>query len=933
MELAGTQTPEKFASPEHELAYLRGQVAERERELAARGAEVKREDVISDKIKDYHYAPAREVLDQNYRMPKPFAEALALNLSPETHDVKMSELLALLKEKGIKNTLVIVEAMNDPHVEDDFHRFLVQYIKKGYDVPGLKARSELFNSLAMTLYEISLPGAQQGEKERSLKELISAMEQFYAGMLSVQDKSDPDRFFSLEIANPNHSEEFIFFVSVPDTKKDLFEKQALSLFQHAKIREVPDDYNIFNEQGVTVGAVAELGKHPIFPIKTYEQFDHDPLNVILNSFSKIDKDGEGAALQVVFRPASGKYLDTYKNSLTQIQKGVPVKEAIPKTFAGEIFSGIKDIFFGQSPADKKKAEEEQQKKGPKPIDQLAVDNIINKISSPICDINIRILTSANTASEAEKMLSDIQSSFNQFENTNGNKINFKALTGKKLQELERDFSFRTFSSSYLLPLNFKELTTLFHFPNSTVSSSPQLRQSKAGQAAAPVDLPQMGTLLGVNRFRNIDTKVYMTKEDRLRHFYTIGQTGTGKSTLLKNMIAQDIMQGEGVCMIDPHGVDILDILSIIPPERYEDVIYFDPSYTPRPMGLNMLEYDRRYPEQKTFVVNELLSIFNKLFDMKVAGGPMFEQYFRNAVMLVIEDPDTGSTLLDVSRVLANKQFRELKLSRCTNPIVIQFWREVAEKAGGEASLANIVPYITSKFDVFLSNDIMRPIIAQEHSTFNFREIMDNKKILLVNLAKGRLGDINANLIGLILVGKILMAALSRADSLDKNPPPFYLYIDEFQNITTDSIATILSEARKYKLSLNVAHQFIAQLDQKIKDAVFGNIGSIATFRIGAEDATYLEKQFAPVFTAQDIINIENRNAYLKILVNGRPVKPFNIETLPPPQGEHDNIDNLKELSYLKFGKERMIVEAAIMEKYKKQPAVEQAKPALAKAIS
>jgi hypothetical protein len=912
MELSGGHMPEKFSSPQEELAYLREQVAQRERELMARGAEINKEEVISDKVRDYQYEPSQQVLHQSYQVPKSSLESLALNLAPEEHDIKMSELLTVLREKGIKNALALVDTMADAHVEDDFHRFLVQFIKKGYDVPGLKPRSEIFNSLAMTLYEVALPNGPQGEREKNLKELISAMEQFYSGMISVKDKNDPERFFSLEIANPNHSEEFIFYVSVPDTKKDLFEKQALSLFPNAKIREVPDDYNIFNEVGLTVGSVAELVKHPIFPLKTYEQFDHDPLNVILNTFSKIAKDGEGAALQIVFRPAAKDYLYEYKHALDQIQKGESVKDSLPKTITGEIFSGFKDALFGSS--EKKKKEEE-----PKVVDQIAVENIKNKISSPVCEINLRVIASGRSEMEAEKILSEIESSFNQFENTTGNSIRFRRLAKGKLQALTRDFSFRSFSSSHVLPLNIKELTTLFHFPNSTNSSSPQLRQSKAGVAAAPVDLPQMGTLLGVNRFRNIETKVFMTKEDRLRHFYTIGQTGTGKSTLLKNMIAQDILQGEGVCMIDPHGVDIVDILSIIPQERYEDLIYFDPSYTPRPMALNMLEYDRRYPEQKTFVVNEMLSIFNKLFDMKVAGGPMFEQYFRNAVMLVIEDPDTGATLLDVSRVLANKQFRELKLSHCNNPIVVQFWREVAEKAGGEASLANIVPYITSKFDVFLSNDIMRPVVSQEHSTFNFREIMDKKKILLVNLSKGRLGDINANLIGLILVGKILMAALSRADALSQDLPPFYLYIDEFQNITTDSIATILSEARKYKLSLNVAHQFIAQLDEKIKDAVFGNIGSLAAFRIGTDDAEYLEKQFAPVFTAQDIINVDNRNAYVKLLVNGRPVKPFNIETLPPPKGRPENAEALKELSYLKYGQERSIVEADIMEKYRKAP--------------
>jgi len=298
-------------------------------------------------------------------------------------------------------------------------------------------------------------------------------------------------------------------------------------------------------------------------------------------------------------------------------------------------------------------------------------------------------------------------------------------------------------------------------------------------------------------------------------------------------------------------------------------------------------------------------------------GPMFEQYFRNATMLVIEDPDTGCTLLDVSRVMSNKEYRMLKLSRCKNPIVVQFWREIAEKAGGEGKLENMVPWITSKFDVFLANDIMRPIIAQEKSAFNFREIMDNKKILLVNLAKGRLGDINANLIGLILVGKILMAALSRVDAQGQNIPPFYLYIDEFQNITTPSIATILSEARKYKLSLFMAHQFIAQLSDDIKDAVFGNVGNVAVYRVGADDAEYLAKQFEPTFTASQIMNIDNFNAYIKMLVRGIPSKPFNIRAALPPPSTGVDIKAVQELSYLKYGRNKDEVEAEIMKKYEK----------------
>jgi hypothetical protein len=318
------------------------------------------------------------------------------------------------------------------------------------------------------------------------------------------------------------------------------------------------------------------------------------------------------------------------------------------------------------------------------------------------------------------------------------------------------------------------------------------------------------------------------------------------------------------------------------------------------------------------VIDEMLGIFNKLFDMKTAGGPMFEQYFRNATALVVEDPETGNTLLDVSRVLADEDFRRLKLSRCKNPIVVQFWEEIAQKAGGEAALQNIVPYITSKFDVFLSNEIMRPIVSQQESSFNFRKVMDEKKILLVNLSKGRLGEINANLLGLIMVGKILMAALSRVDAPQDQRPDFYLYIDEFQNVTTDSIAQILSEARKYRLSLNIAHQFIAQLEENIKNAVFGNVGSMAVFRVSSEDAEYLESRFKPTFDARDIMKIDNFNAYVSMLSNGQPIKPFNITTMPPEDGDANRAEKLKELSFMKYGRPRAEVEAEVMEKYRKQ---------------
>ncbi len=911
MESISPLTSEQFQNPQEEIAFLREQLTKKE--------SIPKEQAIQSTINSYSQTPTEKILHKDFALPVQKTEAIVLELSPEAHDDKITEILGIMQEHGIKNAMNVVEKMNDPHVQDDFERFLVQYLKEGFPVKGMDEKTPEFKALHMTLFEITLPEKTPDERERALKEVISSMEQFYSGMMSVDDPNGAG-YFTIELAVANHSDEFTFYVAVDNNYRNLFEKNMLAIFYNAKIIEKKDDYNIFNEQGVTVGSYAHYKKNSIWPLKTYDQFDFDPLNSLLNSFSKIKTHGEGAAIQIVVRPESDVHTKRYKKTLDDIMKGEKINEAIAKHDIG-FFNGVDRFMKGvgnlmQSKEEKDKADAKK-KENAQSIDQISVDQIKLKLASPTISTNIRIISSAENETVANQILNDIESSFNQFENPSGNEIIFDRAINSGLKDILYEFSFRLMNDKHQLLTNVKELTSLMHFPATVIRSSPHLKVAKAGSAPAPLELAKEGVLLGVNRDRGVDTKIFMTPEDRLRHFYVIGQTGTGKTTLLKNMIAQDIANGEGVCMIDPHGSDVQDILALIPKHRYEDVIYFDPSYTERPMALNMLEYDRRFPEQKTFVVNEMLSIFNKLFDMKTAGGPMFEQYFRNAVLLVMEDPESGNTLLDVSRVLANKAFRELKISKCKNPIVIQFWKEVAEKAGGEASLANIVPYITSKFDVFLSDDIMRPIIAQESSSINFREIMDSKKILLVNLSKGRLGDINANLIGLILVGKILMAALSRVDSIGKNLPPFYLYIDEFQNVTTNSISTILSEARKYKLSLAVAHQFIAQLEEDIKDSVFGNVGSIAAFRVGAEDAEYLEKQFSPVFTAKDIMSIDNRNAYLKMLANGRPVKPFNIETFAPSTGNKAIVDSIKELSHLKYGKERTMVEEEIMAKYKK----------------
>ncbi|MCK9351171.1 MAG: DUF87 domain-containing protein [Candidatus Paceibacterota bacterium] len=910
----------QFKNPAEELTFLRTAVREQQEKLAELGVETTQEKLIGENLAQYKAILPSEALAEGHRMEEGEVDAIVLDLAPEAHDSQMEELLGILQERGIMNALSVVAGLHNPHIEDDFHRVLVQYIKSVED-SSLKQRGteRLFEELHMTLYEVSLPLPEKEDKNKALKELISGMQQFYAGMISVdlETRKHADRnYYSLEVALPHDSDEVSFHVAVPDTKKDLFEKQVLAIFPDAHVIENKNDYNIFNNDGISVAAYAVPSGNIVFPLKTYDEFDYDPLNVVLNVFSKLQRLGEGAAIQLLVSPVGDEYNVQYKYALKKIKEGVKVKDAtdFPKNILGEVWRTGKDFWKIQITAEEEKKRHDKEKER---LDENVVKMIEEKMALPILDTNIRVVASASSRERATQILHEIESAFHQFTDPKGNGMKWKEMSGENLSHMLHDFSYRLFENDASFPLNLMELTTVMHFPAGNVAM-PQLKEARAGIAPAPINIGEEGVLLGINDYRGSEKEIHFAKEDRVRHFYVIGQTGTGKTVLLKNMIVQDIQNGSGVCMIDPHGTDIEDILANIPRERIDDVIYFDPSYMARPMGLNMLEFDERFPEQKTFVVNEMLAIFNKLFDMKVAGGPAFEQYFRNSALLVLEHPESGSTLMEIGRVLGDKAFRELKLSHCKNPIITQFWHN-AERTTGEQSLANYVPYITNKFDVFISNDIMRPIIAQEKSAFNFRKVMDEKKILLVNLAKGRLGDINSSLLGLVIVGKILMAALSRVDVMGtgKMPPDFYLYIDEFQNVTTDSISTILSEARKYRLSLNIAHQFIAQLQDEIKDSVFGNVGSMAVFRVGTEDAEFLQKQFDPVFTQSDIIKLENYNAYMKMLIGGQPGKPFNIKTVAPNKGNREMVPLIKELSYLKFGRDRAQIEAEILAKYKR----------------
>jgi hypothetical protein len=909
-----------LSTPEEELAYLREQVSRKEAELADKGAP-ERVQVIMDAIHAHKVAPA-EVLAKKYRVSEKAASNTADTILAELRlggsEQAIQSLQRTLEEKGIKNTLAVLEKMHDPHLADDFHRYLVRYIAAGLPTPQVDEKSPEFKALQMTLYEIALPEPKNPEnsREKTLKELISGMEQFYSGLLSVQEPANGEPgYFALELAIPADSPELQFYAAIPNSKKDLFEKQLLAIFPDAYLVAQPNDYNIFASGGTSFASTARFKANPALPLKDYTDFDYDPLNAITNAFAKIEHTGEGAALQIIIEPRGQRHVTHYAKILQGLRKGEKHSTAFstPETMIGEFAREIGKTFFSNKPKDEQKAKEVETRQIEE--NKTHIEQVEKKIATPIVGATIRLVASSSDAHKAEQVLGELEAAFNQFNNTQGNRLEFVRAEGGDEQDLFEDFSFRL-PDAAALPLSLRELTTIYHFPPSGIGSSPHLKQSRFTHAPAPVSLPETGNLLGINTYRSQETEIRLEPEDRLRHLYVIGQTGTGKTGLMKSMIIQDIKNGEGCCFIDPHGTDILDVLAAVPPERYQDVIYFDPADLSRPFGLNFLEYDISRPEQKTFIVNELLMIFRRLYgDVPESMGPAFEQYFRNATQLVMEDPSTGSTILDIARVLSNKEFRKMKLAKSMNPIVNQFWTEIATKAGGDASLENIVPYITNKFDDFTANDFIRPIVGQQESSFKFREVMDTKKILLVNLSKGRLGEKNANLLGLIIVGKLFMAALSRADNPRASYPPFYLYIDEFQNVTTDSIPGILSEARKYKLALSVAHQFLNQIDEKTRDAVFGNVGNMAVFRVGEEDAEFFAKQFAPVFEALDFVNIENRNAYMKLLTKGVPQKPFDMRTADLPPLNQIQVEDLVHLSSLTYGRDRATVENMIRERY------------------
>jgi len=748
--------------------------------------------------------------------------------------------------------------------------------------------------LEMQLFSIRIPQIHKKEGEpTNFKAEINLSEQLLASLSSFKFP------FAFEVAVHHIGENIHFYMAVHKSVSEAAIKQIQGIWSDAQVMPA-HEFNVFNPAGVHLGAYLTQKENFALPIKTYQEIEGDTLGPIVSGLAKLDDIGEGGALQVIILPAPNSFKKSIIKYIESLKKGESVKTVL-KTSLAPAMSDFRNAFSIKD--DKEKKEE------PKIVDESAVKALEMKVSKPLFWVNVRVVASAGNNMQAEHLLNGLTTGFSQFAAPVRNQ--FKINIPRNPEKLIYKYSFREFSGAEAMVLNSEEVASFFHLPISS-TDTPRIKWLKSKEAPPPVDLPQAGLLIGESSYRGETKPVFLLEEDRRRHLYIIGQTGTGKSTLIYNMAMEDIRKGMGVGVIDPNGDLIQNILASMPKERVDDLILFDPTDINRPLGMNMLEYDRAKPEYKTFIVNEVQSIFNRLFPPE-SMGPMFEQYMRNALLLLMEDAENEpSTLTEVPRIFTDTDYRERRLDRIQNPAVQDFWRNEAVKAGGETSLSNMAPYITSKFNNFIANDYIRPIISQVKSAFDFRQVMDEGKILLVNLSKGRLSDINAGLLGMVIVGKMQMAAFSRADTTDQEKRrDYYMYIDEFQNFTTDSIATIFSEARKYRLNLVVAHQYIGQLTEKIRDSVFGNVGSMVALRVGATDAEFLVKQFEPVFNQNDLVNIDNLNAYVKLLIRGATSKPFNMKVFLDYQMNNEWAEGLREVNRLKYGVDRMQIEQEV----------------------
>jgi hypothetical protein len=755
---------------------------------------------------------------------------------------------------------------------------------------------------------------EKKETVKDFREQISIMEQLLASLKSLYASTVHGWLFGQEYLSLEyvaHGEEIYFYIVVPRHAKLLVEKQIIGFYPDSLIEETPE-VNIFENRSVVRGEIMQLKKGEQFPIRTYQKLESDSMNALLSALGKLDHD-ESASIQILLRPVDDDWQDRIKKIIRKSEKKDNKHHGMswnPLVWLGELIS-----LFTESPEDSLKKHDDNNADGDEPMDEEGL--MKEKVKKTGYKIAIRIITTGNSVEDTEAELANIISAFSQFTSPAYNK--FKAVKRKSLSLLIEHYIFRQFAWWQKAPvLNSEELATLYHFPSSKYNKQPEIRWQRFKVVKAPVNTPKEGLYIGDNVFRGESKPIYVKNEDRFRHFYVIGQTGTGKSSILQVMARQDLRNKRGIAVLDPHGDLAKDLLPFIPKERADDLVYFDPGDLTRPMGLNLLEANSE--DEKQMVVADATNIMIKLFGSEIFG-PRIQDYFRNGCLTLMDCP-TGGAITDLIRLFTDENFQRERRTTLKNPIVRTWWDHTYAKMG-EREKGEIIPYFAAKFGQFITNTLMRNIVGQTKSAFDIADIMNNEKILFASLSKGVLGDLNSNLLGLILVSKIQIAAMKRQQMATADRKDFFLYIDEFQNYVTDSIESILSEARKYRLGLVIAHQYLGQLQKSdaltksnlnLKDAIFGNVGTMMTYKIGPEDAEMMGKQFAPVYSDQDFVNMDKFKAAIKLSVDGQPTPGFSLNVPLPWLEKGDPIigNALRELSRLKYGREREFVEKEII---------------------
>jgi hypothetical protein len=768
--------------------------------------------------------------------------------------------------------------------------FLVKKLKK-------KDRDE--KALDGVLMEVRVP--RNNETEIGVAEKMFANLYGIGGKGSgITEKFSVNNCVSFEVIGlPG---EIRFYVHCSKKLADLVEKQILGSYQEADV-SVVEEYNIFAPNTEIEYARLGLDDDPYYPLRVAENFTGDPMANVLSTLSKMSEN-EGALVQLVVSPTDSNW---QKNGEKFVQK----------------------VESNNSDPEKKKINVPQEK----------LQAVSKKTSKPGLMAEIRIITSAPEKGIAKMHLDNIIGAFEQYGNPGINKLKKRKIAKNKEKSFLYDVIYRRTPEDEKTILNVEELAALYHFPNKDIAT-PNINWLLSKELLADnrisSDIDSKDTIwLGNNYFRGKKKPICFERDDRRRHSYVLGQTGTGKSWLMVRMIIQDIYNGDGCCFIDPHGQAAEMILERIPPERAEDVIYFDAGDFERPFGVNIMEY---YNEQhKHQIVNSFIALLIRLFDPHNQGyaGPAFQQAVRNSMLTAMSKED--STLIEVVRILQDEDWvMSHWLPLIKDDLVRRYWTDQVAKTDKKTK-SEALTYFISKFDKFTTNLAIRNIIGQSKSSFDFREIMDTGKILIVNLSKGRVGEENMSFLGLLLVQKMLAAALSREDIPEDARRDFFFYADEFQNFATEEFNSILSEARKYRLNLTLAHQYIGQLPEDIKGAVFGNVGSLFITRCSAEDAEFLETQFESYVSAVDMVNQGMGHWYTKLLVGGSYPSPFSLNSLYgnkfPDSGfdmpvSKEIVGIIKEISRMKYGRDLNVVNddirnRSLLEEEEEKPQQEQ----------